>query len=161
MAYIYKILHRHDSTRTARHSNRWLRPPTHLGKFQAQFRALQRQIEGFSNLPYHERLQRLNLYSVKGRLLRADLIKCWKIFHGECGIQPTDIFVMAPALGTRGHRFKILLPHCSTEARKRYFTVRCISPWNSLPDSVVALDTVHAFKSALHTYLGQRLFQYD
>ena len=68
-------------------------------------RSWTRHIEGLSELSYADRLQVLDLYSVKGRLLRADLIKYWKIFHGECSIRPTDIFSMAPVLGTRGHRF--------------------------------------------------------
>ena len=54
-------------------------------------------------LSYADRLKALNLYSIKGHLLRTDLLKCWKIFHGECGIQPVDLFGAAPNVGTRGH----------------------------------------------------------
>ena len=41
-----------------------------------------KQTDGMALLPYGERLKLLNLYSIQGRLLRADLIQCWKIFHG-------------------------------------------------------------------------------
>ena len=42
-----------------------------------------RQIEGMVGLDYGTRLERLGLFSVAGRHLRADLIKVWKLFHHE------------------------------------------------------------------------------
>lgn len=119
-----------------------------------------RQIEGMSDLSYHDRLKALDLYSVQGRLLRADLIKYWKIFHGECGILPEDVFTKPPPVATRGHRYKIAHVFSSTKARKRFFSVRCVAQWNSLPDSIVALNSVGAFKAALHNFLGPSLYQY-
>ena len=80
-----------------------------------------KNIDGMTELSYAHRLEALNLYSIKGRLLRADLLKCWKIFYGKCGIQPTDLFVLAPDVGTRGHRFKLRATHSSLECRRRFF----------------------------------------
>ena len=54
-------------------------------------------------------LQTLDLYSVRGRLLRADLLKCWRIFNGKCGIKPNEMFLLAPVVGTIGHRYKSLM----------------------------------------------------
>ena len=34
-----------------------------------------KRVVGFSNLSYSERLRSLNLFSIKGRLLRSDLLK--------------------------------------------------------------------------------------
>ena len=98
---------------------------------------------------------------MKGRLLRADIIKYWKIFHGQCGIEPHDIFCFPTVTTTRGHRYKIA--HCTyaTECRKRYFSVRHVNLWNSLPDEVVSCSTIFAFKSKLRVALGQLLFDYD
>ena len=59
------------------------------------------------NLTYSQRLEDVDLFSVEGRLLRADVIKCWKIFHSKCGISTEDILVLALSGVTRGHRFKI------------------------------------------------------
>ena len=42
-----------------------------------------REVAGVGHLNYQERLRTLKLYSVYGRLMRADLIKCWKVFHSE------------------------------------------------------------------------------
>ena len=119
-----------------------------------------RHIDGLSDLSYDERLKDLDLYSVQGRLLRADLIMCWKIFHGLSSIAPEDLFLMDSHPRTRGHRFKIRHKFAYTEARKRFFSIRCISSWNSLPDSVVSSSTLQTFKSGLHKSLGQSLFEY-
>ena len=135
--------------------------------FQGDLRLLEsvqrswtRHVDGVSDLPYSERLRILDLYSVQGRLLRADLIKYWKIFNNVSSICPTDIFTLAPILGTRGHRFKIFHTHSSLEARSRSFSNRHVSLWNSLPDPVVASKSINAFKSALHSFLGPRLYHF-
>ena len=61
-----------------------------------------RDIDGFSNLSYHDRLSRLSLYSVWGRCLRADLILVWKIMHGVIPCR-SDILVRSTVGRTRGH----------------------------------------------------------
>ena len=119
-----------------------------------------KHIDGLGELPYSERLQVLGLYSVQGRLLRADIIKYWKIFHNESSIIPDQIFNLAPPYITRGHRFKILHSFSSLEARRRFFSIRCVGLWNSIPDEIVSLNSVHAFKSALHTFLGHLLYKF-
>ena len=117
-------------------------------------------IDGLQELPYSERLRLLDLYSVQGRLLRADMLKCWKIFHGKCGVAPGDLFVMAPNVGTRGHRYKLAHVYSSLECRRRFFALRCISTWNALPEELVSAQSVATFKSGLHTALGCRLFEF-
>ena len=117
-------------------------------------------IEGFDSLSYRERLHRLNLYSVKGRLLRYDLIYCYKIFHNLSVIKPTDLFTLAPSVGTRGHRFKIQLQHCSVDARKRFFSNRVIPEWNQLSENVVNASSLNVFKSQLHLAIRDKLFEY-
>ena len=120
-----------------------------------------KHIEGMENVDYRDRLSRLNMYSVKGRLLRADLLKYFRIFSGLSVLSPTDFFVLSPTVGTRGHRFKILKPRTSLESRRRFFSVRRIDIWNSLPDVLVGCGSVDQFKSGLHVVLGDRLFEFD
>ena len=119
-----------------------------------------KRIVGLSSLDYQSRLKTLNLYSVQGRLLRADMIQCWKVFHGKCAVSPTDLFTLAAQSGTRGHRFKVFHPRSRTDVRRRSFAVRCVESWNSLPDHVVAEPSYKAFKTALADALGNRLFDY-
>ena len=119
-----------------------------------------KHIDGLAELPYTDRLKALNLYSVQVRLLRADLIKCWKIFHNQSAITPSDLFSPSPVTTTRGHRFKLAKPHIYTECRHRFFSIRCIDHWNSLPDSVVGVNTIDTFERGLHFALGESLFVY-
>ena len=119
-----------------------------------------RAVIGFSDLSYGERLHRLNLFSFQGRLLRADLIVVWKIFHGKCAIMPEQLFVLHGDRRTRGHNFKILVPRTNLSVRSRYFSVRVISSWNSLEDDTVLADSLSKFKCLLHRDLGHALFDY-
>ena len=54
-----------------------------------------------SELPYDKRSRHLNLFSVKGSLLKADLIYVWKIFNGESPPKPDDLFVLLSEKSTR------------------------------------------------------------
>ena len=92
-----------------------------------------KRVSGMSDLDYRTRLQILNQYSVQGRLLRGDMIQCWKMFHGKCSIATTNLFTMTPQSGTRGHRFKVL---AATDVRKRSFAVRCGMPLECYPRRV-------------------------
>ena len=119
-----------------------------------------RNVLGLQNQVYGERLKSLELYSVKGRLLRADLIKCWKIFHGCCPVQPADLWDLNTDSRTRGHRFKVNVQRSQVDARARFFTCRTMCDWNSLPDHVVGAPSLSEFKTSLAQALGNKLFEY-
>ena len=117
-----------------------------------------KQVSNLSHLSYLERLKSLNLFSIRGRLLRSDLILCYKIFHDLSPIKPLDIFELTPReIRTRGHSFKIFHPRPATEARKRFFSCRIIRHWNSLPRFVVEAPTLAQFKTKLLQALGDDL----
>ena len=118
-----------------------------------------KKVEGLADLPYSERLSRLKLYSIKGRLLRADLIQVWKIMSG---LSPRldGLFSRVGIGRTRGHSLKIFVPHHSTDVRGCFFLLLIISTWNSLPDIVVAAKSIQSFKHLLEQFLGQRLYEY-
>ena len=120
-----------------------------------------RQINGFENISYKERLIKLELFSLQGRFIRADLIQCWKIFNGESVIAPEDLFRMCPDRRTRGHRFKIQPQLCSIEARKRFFTNRVVKYWNQLPDVAVAAPSVDIFKSMIYKHCYNLLYEFS
>ena len=107
-----------------------------------------KQIIGLNNLPYDERLSSLNLFSIRGRLLRADLIQIWKITHDSVGNN------------LRGHSLKLFHPRCDTDTRQRFFPMRCISVWNSLPEEVVMADNLKSFKNLLHRNMRDSFFYF-
>ena len=119
-----------------------------------------RCIDGLDGVQYGERLRILNLYSFQGRLLRADLILTYKIFHGLCAVLPGDLFQVVTDARTRGHRFKLRVPITSCDVRKRYFAVRVVPWWNHLGDDTVAADSLNSFKRLLSRNLGAELFNY-
>ena len=74
----------------------------------------QKRFLGLDNSPML-RLKNLGLYSAYGRLVRADLIKCWKIFHSERNIGMLNIFLLVVDRRTQGRSLKIVLPRCDQE----------------------------------------------
>ena len=79
-------------------------------------------MEGLEQVPYAERLKYLNLFSLQGRLLRADLIFMYKIFNNLCAIKPGHLFNVNNASRTRGHKYKISVPMAAVEVRRRFFS---------------------------------------
>ena len=119
-----------------------------------------REMDGIGHLPYDERLRALDLYSVRGRLLRADLLLVWKMFHGECALNPREFFEPTLSTITRGHSLKMRVQQCRLDVRKRFFSNRVVAAWNSLSAEAVEAGTINSFKSHLHRELGDQLYQF-
>ena len=119
-----------------------------------------KHIQGIEHLDYLTRLKSLKLFSIKGRLWRTDMIFVWRIFHGDSKISPSDLFSPCPDRRTRGHPFKIFPLHVQTEARRRSFASRVISPWNALPSCVVEANSLLTFKRLLAAYCEESLFEF-
>ena len=119
-----------------------------------------KQIDGMEHLSYGDRLRQLCLYSVRGRLARADLIQYWRILHGKSCIAPETMFLRPATRITRGHSYKIGVTHVNTDARKRAFAKRSVNIWNSLPECVVSANDVSTFKRELEMARSDLLFDY-
>ena len=119
-----------------------------------------KQISMLEHLAYSDRLRELGLYSVKGRLMRADLIQYWKIFHRKSCVPPEIMFPQPFTRVTRGHLYKIGVTHVNTDVRKRSFSKRCVNAWNRLPEHVVDAPDVSAFKRGLDDVIPDLLFDY-
>ena len=72
-----------------------------------------------------QRLKTLKLFSIFGRLLRADLIKCWTIFHFEVDIGLLDEFTLTVDQRIRGHLFKGVVPRCELERGDAFLFKDC------------------------------------
>ena len=118
-----------------------------------------KQISGLENLCYSERLKSLNLYSVQGRLLRADLIQYWKVLNKSC-IHADRLFTILTHSRTRGHSLKLFHPSVSTDVRRRFFSVRCVQKWNCLPGDAVSATSLASFKKSLNTCMYDDLLAY-
>ena len=96
-------------------------------------------------LPYKERLQHLNLYSLKYRRLRGDIIEVFKILHHiyDSSVAPE---LIRNTSATRGNKYKLLNHTFHYNFRKFSFAARIVNIWNSLPDYVVDVNSVAVFK---------------
>ena len=118
-----------------------------------------KEISGVEALEYVARLKAIGLYSIQGRLLRADLVKIWKSFNGDIDVGISELFEMAQNVGTRGHSLKMSIPICRSEVMRRSFGVRRVTLWNSLPSGVIEALSVTTFKRLLDDFLGDTLFR--
>ena len=128
-----------------------------LGRLESLQRRWTREGEGMVNVNYPERLKRIGLFSVRGRLLRLDLMKVWKCFNSDLDLGLCELFERARNSSTRGHRLKLAIPVCRTDLRRRSFGVRCVRLWNSLPSTLVESGR-DAFKQGLDSFLGDELY---
>ena len=119
-----------------------------------------REINGMEELSYEGRLRQLDLYSVWGRLLRKDLLKIWKVIHSEVDSGVMKLFDMRVNSRVRGHRFRMRIPVCRTDLRRRSFAVRCVGVWNCLPSEVVECESVGGFKGGLDRCLRDKFFEF-
>ncbi len=59
-------------------------------------RLVTRMVKGMRELPYEDRLRRLNIFSLERRRLRGDLILAYNTFHGRLELPQVELFE-APA----------------------------------------------------------------
>ena len=119
-----------------------------------------KRVDGLREVSYDLRLAKLDLFSVRGRLLRNDLKMVWKILHG---LYPAlgGLFQLNTSGITRGHSLKLYVPDRSGDVRSRFFSVRVLEVWNKLPEHVVSSSSIDVFKRGLDQYLGPLLFEYE
>ena len=106
-------------------------------------------VHGLANLTYEERLIRLELLSIKERVLRGDLIETFKIVTGKSKLDPNQFFERHQDDRTRGHQFKLKALRSAHQARAKFFSNRVVAYWNRLPEEVVTATTTNEFKNRL------------
>ena len=107
------------------------------------------------DLPYTERLKKLNMYSIEERLHRGDMILMFRIMTGGIGISKDALFTQVKCSITRGHHMKIQSGKlCKLDLRQRFFSERVIEPWNSLPEYIVNSNSINEFKIGYDKWRG-------
>ncbi len=101
---------------------------------------------GMRELPYEDRLRRLNIFSVERRRLHGDLILAYNIFHGRLDLPQAEFFEAPSERDLRGHNFKLRNRSVRLLRRKAAFSVRLPISWNTLPMEKVNPPTLDAFK---------------
>ena len=116
-------------------------------------------VDGLSELSYYDRLQSISLFSIWGRLFRADLILVWNSLNNNSK-SLTGLFSLSHNSRTRGHPFKLPTLRSNTNIRRRFFINRVIAVWNNLPTATVMSSYIEIFKSNHPKDLGDLLYFY-
>ena len=111
-----------------------------------------KMIPELRHLSYEQRLNRLGLISLEKRRVRGDLIQAFKIIKGIDKVHYSKFFTLNVDRRTRGHKFKLLKKRTRLDIRKNFFSQRVVSAWNKLPDRVVEVNSVNAFKNELDRF---------
>ena len=106
---------------------------------------------------YKERL----LNSLQCRRLKADLIMCYKTFHGltDVGIATSCIYTHALSTFSLGNLFKLTKNSVVSQCENNFYINSIVNTWNSLPDFVVTANSSLALKLVLiiltfrHSYI--------
>ena len=87
------------------------------------------------------------------------MIEVYRYTHSinKVPVQPVEVELRR----TRGHRYKLLKKSSSASQRQKFFSMRVVNSWNSLPDLVVTAPSVNAFKGRLDAHWDDLKFVID
>ena len=105
------------------------------------------------DIPYEERLKKLDLFKLSERRKRGDVIFLFKIVHKLIDIDASQFFIVNQNSKTRGHSHKIMQQRSNSDMRRYFYTQRVVAPWNSLPEHIVNSKNVPEFKASYDKYI--------
>ena len=123
-------------------------------------RSATKKVNGFKQLSYTERMERLRLPSLLYRRNRGDMIECYKLTHD---LYDNDVKLHLPLSLTprRGHQYKLFKQRAvNLDIRKYAFSIRVVDNWNKLPDEVVSAPSLNSFKNRLDAYWNENHYLY-
>ena len=119
-------------------------------------------IPSLKNLPYEDRLRKLELPSLRYRRLRGDMIEVYKILNGVYDSRVTSgMLSVSGQSRTRGHTQKLNKYRSRIDIRKYFFTSRVVTIWNSLPEHVISAPSVNAFENRFDKFWTNHPLKYN
>ena len=119
-----------------------------INQIESVQRRATKNIPGFQNLSYTQRLKKLNLPTLAYRRLRGSMIEVYKIINVyDAEVTPhLDIRTYR----TRGHHQRLYVkPAKKLHPKHHSFQYRIVNPWNSLPSEVISSPNLNTFKNRL------------
>lgn len=108
-------------------------------------------VDGLSDLDYHERLEKLELPTLKYRRARGDMIQLYRHFHIYDRSTVTPSF-QPQCRSSRKHKFQLVWQRPKDGVRglqSNSFYFRTTQAWNNLPREVVNAPNIDSFKRLL------------
>ena len=112
-----------------------------------------KMMKGLRAKSYEGKLKELNLFSLKKRRLRGDLIEMFKLYKGFSKWN-NSMRLASTDYNTRGHPLKLVKQFSRTDIRKNFFTQRIVNEWNRLPQTALECKSVDTFKGRLDKHLS-------
>ena len=88
------------------------------------------------------------------------MIELYKMIKGIYN-KETSLDLQYTTSNLRGNKYKLFQNQLHYDLRKFSFSNRVVNVWNSLPDTVVAVDNLNLFKSALDKYWIHQEIKYN
>ena len=131
-----------------------------INQIESVQRRATKNIPGFQNHSYKERLQLLDLPTLAYRRLRGSMIEVYKminVYDPEV-TPPLDI----RSYRTRGHNQRLYVkPANKLHPKHHSFQHRVVNPWNSLPSDVVNSPNLDTFKNRLDKHWKNLKLKFD
>jgi hypothetical protein len=109
-------------------------------------------VSGIRNLEYEDRLRALNLFPLRYRRLRGDLIFTRRILHDELGSDLRGFFQLNEDHSRRGHGWKLYKQRRSRCPAVACLSSRVVNHWNGLPRNIADEQSEERFKRLLDEY---------
>ena len=108
-------------------------------------------VDGLSDLEYHERLEKLELPTLKYRRARGDMIQLYRHFHiyDRSTVSPS---FQPQCRSSRKHKYQLVWQRPKDGVRglqSNSFYFRTTQAWNNLPREVVNAPNIDSFKRLL------------
>jgi ribonuclease P/MRP protein subunit RPP40 len=137
----------------------------HIEQIEAVQRRATKQIPGFKDLSYADRLKKLQLPTLSYRRKRGDMIEIYKMVSGKYDMGDSKMIKMwkdtTERSSARGNSLKLFPQRANSSIRKHSFIVRSCPLWNDLPDHVVTAKTMNSFKNRLDNYWDCQDIKYN
>ena len=131
-----------------------------INQIESVQRRATKNIPGFQNHSYKERLQLLDIPTLAYRRLRGSMIEVYKminVYDPEV-TPPLDI----RSYRTRGHNQRLYVkPANKLHPKHHSFQHRVVNPWNSLPSDVVNSPNLDTFKNRLDKHWKNLKLKFD
>ncbi|KFQ73574.1 hypothetical protein N335_09187, partial [Phaethon lepturus] len=108
-----------------------------------------KMIRGMEHLSLEDSLRELEMFSLEKRRLQGDLLAAFQYLRGAYKKDGDRLFSRACCDRTRGNGLKLKEGRFRLDLRKKFFAMRVVKPWHSLPGKVVDAPSLATFKDRL------------